>query len=302
MPALIAIMLVALASAWQAHASTGPTVISTRQLTSGADSYHPRWSPDGQTIAFTSLQTGEPQLSIIPAAGGTATLIDTGLSGDMAIGWRPDGDHISFDAYRPDTGRLAIWTVSLTTGEVTRESMGTAPAAQPCWRSDGARLAFLYGLDGGNIWSQAPGGADLQRHTSDPAIDYEPQWSPDGTRLLFTSERTGSSDVWMIDLASNQLTRVTDHPAYDGRAVWSPDGRWIAFTSDRTGRDHVWVVPAQGGTPTSLTTSSEAGGTMADWSPDGRHIAFVASSQIWIMTLDTGLQPRPRSPSRRVHP
>ena len=69
------------------------------QLTNDTnDHYHIKWSPDGQTLAFVSRQTGEPKIWLIPAKGGKPVILETGLSGDHHISWKPDSKFIVFDA------------------------------------------------------------------------------------------------------------------------------------------------------------------------------------------------------------
>ena len=61
----------------------------------------------------------------------------------------------------------------------------------------------------------APDGGDLERVTAGPARDIYPTWSPDGQRLAFASDRSGSWDVHVVDLASGEVTRLTHSPARD---------------------------------------------------------------------------------------
>ncbi len=266
-----------------------PTVISNQALTSVEQGgYHPRWSPDGHTIAFTAQRNNEPQLFTIPAEGGQEYHVETGLSGDHALTWLPDGEHISFDAYVPSTGRLAIWKVNINSGAVSRLTSGSAPSVEPAWSRDGSRFAYFLGGTGADIWSEAADGGDRQRHTSHPAFDWRPHWSSDGIRLLFTSERSGNADIWAVDITSGELAQITTHPAFDSRAVWSPDDRWIAFTSERSGERNIWIVSTENSSssvPVRLTTDSEGGGVMPDWSPEGDQLAYVANGRIRVMTL-----------------
>ena len=46
---------------------------------------------------------------------------------------------------------------------------------------------------------------------------------------MFASDRSGSSDLWVVDADGSNLHRLTDGPADDGQAWWSPDGKRIAF-------------------------------------------------------------------------
>lgn len=61
--------------------------------------------------------------------------------------------------------------------------------------------------------------------------DSRPRWSPDGSRILFQSDRGGTSQLWTVPTAGGTPTRLTDVATGAEDAVWSPDGTRIAFVS-----------------------------------------------------------------------
>lgn len=60
--------------------------------------------------------------------------------------------------------------------------------------------------------------------TDHAADDRQPAWSPDGSTTAFVSDRDGSDDIDLLDVASGRVTRLTDHPTPDRMPAWSPDG------------------------------------------------------------------------------
>ncbi|MBB30347.1 MAG: hypothetical protein CME25_15760 [Gemmatimonadetes bacterium] len=80
--------------------------------------------------------------------------------------------------------------------------------ARPQISPDGTRVLFQVSRPdresnkvGTNIYLlELDGGAPRQLTHSDKR-DNSPQWSPDGTRLSFTSNRSGKSQIWILDLA-----------------------------------------------------------------------------------------------------
>ena len=54
--------------------------------------------------------------------------------------------------------------------------------------------------------------ATPQRATGAPANDSSPRWAPDGHTLYFLSNRSGTSQVWRLDLPALAAQRVTDYP------------------------------------------------------------------------------------------
>ena len=68
-----------------------------------AHDFHPRWSPDGQSIAFASLRGGEAGIWIMHLTDMVVSGIPTERTGDMYLDWSPDGGILAFDAKEPST-------------------------------------------------------------------------------------------------------------------------------------------------------------------------------------------------------
>ena len=93
------------------------------------------------------------------------------------------------------------------------------------------------------------------------------------SQIVFTSERDGNSEIYMIDANGKSIKRLTHHPMADGQAVWSPDGTRIAFASNRNeGNVQIFIMDSNGRNPTRLTNG--VWDRYPAWSPDGRKIAF----------------------------
>jgi dipeptidyl aminopeptidase/acylaminoacyl peptidase len=142
-----------------------------RQITKDpANDYHVKWSADGRTLAFASQRSGESKIWLIPADGGEAALLETGLSGDHHISWAPDGQLITFDARWKE--RPSIFTISLADGETKRLSPEGAVDFQPAWSPDGSRIAFASLRSGeADIWLMPAGGGPATPLTADDASD-----------------------------------------------------------------------------------------------------------------------------------
>lgn len=58
-----------------------------------------------------------------------------------------------------------------------------------------------------------------------------PQWSPDDSRLAFLSNKSGSNQIWILDVASGDVARATDRPYGIASYEWSPDGQHFVMVS-----------------------------------------------------------------------
>jgi len=72
-------------------------------------------------------------------------------------------------------------------------------------------------------------GSNVQRLTKSPGMDIRPAWSPDGKRIVFTSNRDGNYEIYMMSADGSSVRRVTNHPEKDDYATWHPDGKRILF-------------------------------------------------------------------------
>ncbi len=91
------------------------------------------------------------------------------------------------------------------------------------------------------VWYNRDG---AQVGTVGVAADYNfPRLSPDGRQLAVSirEQRTGTTDVWLFDLATGMQSRFTFDPGAEDFPVWSTDGRQIAFSADRGAPPYVHV-------------------------------------------------------------
>ena len=71
-----------------------------------------------------------------------------------------------------------------------------------------------------------------RRVTSGEKRDSDPKFSPDGRKLAFLSNRGGSSQIWLLDLAGGDPVQATTFPTEVNGYTWSPDGGWFIVASD----------------------------------------------------------------------
>jgi TolB protein len=122
-------------------------------------------------------------------------------------------------------------------------------------------------------------GSNLVRITRHPGIDATPTWSPSGNQIAFTSDRSGSPQIYIAEADGlGQPRRITTGESWADRATWAPAPfNEIAYAA-RTGPGYdikVYDV-ANGGEP-RLITHGEGSNESPAYSPTGRHLAFASS-------------------------
>ncbi len=111
------------------------------------------------------------------------------------------------------------------------------------------------------------------------------------SRIAFVSDRTGNSELWMMDWNGTNQTQLTKHNSIALAPAWSPNGRHIAFTSFLRGQPALFLLtPSEG----YLKLLWDRGGVNSSpaFSPDGREIAFASAIEgnvdIWIIATEGG--------------
>ncbi len=141
-------------------------------------------------------------------------------------------------------------------------------------------------------------GSEPRRLTADAGLDYNAAISPDGRWVVFTSERSGSPDLYVLDLHDDAGPRLlVGGPAMEDAAAISPDGRRLLFVSTRDGNADIFQMPFRPDDPHAAgearnLTSHAAGDYNPAFSPDGTRILF-SSSRDTASATSTGASPGP---------
>ncbi|MEV4786654.1 S41 family peptidase [Streptomyces tuirus] len=257
---------------------------------------HPRFSPDGRHLAYTSWRSLVPEVHVVPVDGGPGRQVSHWGSADTRVcGWTPDGEILAVAshgepfsyftwAYKVapagDPGRKLPWgpvsDIQVADVDGERRSLlltGTPPHEPAYWKRYrggamgrlwlhgerllegigghlhspmfvGGRIAFLSDHEGvGNLYSCAPDGSGLRRHTDHDAF-YARHAASDGTRVVYQC----AGDLWIVDdLSPDSVPRRLDVRLSGARAGRRPyqvaASRHVdGLSVDETGRASAVVV------------------------------------------------------------
>ncbi len=108
--------------------------------------------------------------------------------------------------------------------------------------------------------------------SSTPSVTPTP---PGVGRILYTSEKDGDFEIYLMDESGVELAKLTDNDADEFSPKFSPDGRRIAFVSDRDGDAEIFVIDIDGRNEVQLT-SNDVEDHNPVWSPDGKMLIFYS--------------------------
>ncbi len=275
----------------------------TRPLTQGKhiDSL-PRWSADGEYLAFISDREKVAALYVMPMSGGEPRRL-TDRDGNVSdFDWSPDSRRLAY-SYQPLNEREKLER------DEKHDQVKKLPQFKHYTR-------LFHKLDGVGWWNglythvyviPASGGAAKQLSSGD-YDDREPRFSPDGRSISYLSNRLPdadlkleNTDIYVVPVGGGKARQVkTTLGACSGHS-WSPDGAWIAYVGNPAVpgqswkyRDALWLIAARGGRPRELTRNIDnncqnetlgdvAGNAFAAippiWSKDSQRVFFVVSEQ-----------------------
>lgn len=270
----------------------------TNPISPPDEHWFPRWSPDGEFIAYYSLRK-DAGLFVVPASGGTPRQLTDGEF-DLWPSWSPDCKTLFFISNR--SGLAQIFSVSIENGEpkqLTEESdlYNYAPQWMP------GRNLLVYTASG-KIRTLDPTKGDMdtipfrasltlscesykRTHTKIPSPGerlpvrgiYRPTPSPDGNRIAFAA----LGDIW-VRHEDGRFEQLTSGPADDCDPAWSPNRESIGFVSNRNGDYQVYVVNVKDHKLIQLTDISGDAETPL-WFPSGESIVFTHNPRPHLKTV-----------------
>ena len=181
-----------------------------RQITDNdTDDWPGNWSPDGTRMLLISFGDGDSEIFIVNADGSNPIQLTHNDAEEWNASWSPEGTRIAFESDRD--GDTEIFVMNADGTGVRQLTHNDAQDWAPLWSPDGTRIAFdsdLYGADHGD--GSAYGAADVlimnadgsgvRRLTNHDAYDSGGFWSPDGTQIVFSSDRYGDMEIFVIDV------------------------------------------------------------------------------------------------------
>jgi TolB protein len=192
----------------------------------------PAFSPDGTEIAF-ALRTprGDTDVFISKLDGSGRHNITNNPAIDQAPTWAPSGRQIAFVSDRLQTGTGQTFICDADGSNVRAIAKEGGDADSPAWSPDGKWLAFHWKprlSTGYDIFLAEVSSGRIRQLTNNGGSNESPSWAPDGRHLVFQSNRTGTTQLYIMLLDGSELRMITRQgnntsPAWGGYVRKEPE-------------------------------------------------------------------------------
>ncbi|HEV3252309.1 MAG TPA: S9 family peptidase [Puia sp.] len=257
---------------------------NTIQLTKGdKNNSNPKWSPDGNRVAFVSNRDGKNNLYLLPLNGGEAEKITDVKTGVNNFDWSPDGKMIAY---------------IMTDAESDNEEKSKKEKNDWYYYDDSIQQNRLYVLwvnendtAGKRKWKQ------LSRENRN-IISFD--WSPDNKWIAYAHSKSPLanysvySDIAMINVNSGEVRNIANTGAGESDPLFSPDGKYIAYLCSENpvvwgGKNFINIVPAMGGPVKKLASTPNDLTNLLGWSHDGMYVYVGENNKTLFSIYQLGL-------------
>ncbi len=233
---------------------------------------YPRFSPDGNWIAFSSNRVGNYDVYVMPATGGKPRQLTFLSSNDNVVGWSSDGRRIVFESSRGQgvfPSVATLWEISAEGG--MEQPIKTDWGSYGSYSPDGSKLAF----------TRHPGG-----------------WSRKHYRGSY------AADIWVMDVAAKKFTKLGNED-YKGNLLWPMYGNngEIYFVSNELPNEknikfggpevmksvnNIWKMSDKGGKAVQITHHTDGNLFFPSISADGKTIVYEDNFGLWKLDTASG--------------
>lgn len=218
------------------------------------------FSPDGKSIIFQAVPKKEGigesdyQIYTLELGSKSPRMVSTGKGACTCSFYRPDGKKILFASSHLDP--------DLDKPKPPKKERGYN------WDFNEYMDVFEGDLDGSN----------LKRLTDAKGYDAEGSYSADGKQIVFTSQRDGDLEIYVMNADGSSPRRLTNAPGYDGGPFFSPDGKRIIYRGDHRndGKQNLQIrmVNADGSNDRAIT-DNPIFNWCPYWTPSGKGFIFT---------------------------
>jgi Tol biopolymer transport system component len=265
-------------------------------------------SPDSRSVAYAWMGVTY-DLQVVGLDGSKPRVLRAGRDGvvnQFPLAWSPDSRHLLAEFMKTD-GTRDMMLVAVADGSAKLlKAVGNDLSPGGVFSPDGRYVAWAT-KEGISLFELQAGTESLL--IPDQSNHSVLGWAPDGKYIMFSSERSGSADAWLIEMVGG---KAQGEPIFVKKNWGSkPMGFTQSGAFYYSVNNNVWGVQIyefdpDGGKVVSPPQSAFRHGNMRtpDWSPDGRLLAGVVAGEpsqaVIIRSMDTGEERELRVGERKI--
>jgi TolB protein len=216
----------------------------------------PSWSPDGSSLAYVSFEQRLPSMYVQTLKTGDRRVVSAHAGVNQAPAWSPDGTKLALVLSTRD-GNLDIYTLDLTTQQLSRITDDPGIDTEPQWSKDGQSIYFTSDRAGGpQIYKVGIKPGDKPRRlTFQGSYNARARISPDETQLAFVTQEDGGYRIATLDLRGRGDVQVLTKGHFDVSPSYAPNGAVLIYATRDKGRGVLALVSADGRVQQRLVSS-----------------------------------------------
>ena len=241
-------------------------------------------SPDGSQVVYSIRywrnDSTQYDVAVVSTLGGSSKKI---VERGSDARWQPDGKRIGYLRDKnggSQTGKAELWTIKPDGSDNRCELVDSVSiiAEGFCWSPDGQSICWIRNFNNeyNNLVVYSLSSRETCLVTFDKEDIRDVCWALND-QILFSSNRSGNRNIWMVPASGGIITQITKGVGPDNSIQISRDGSRLLYRQSQY-IGHIWIAGIDGSNPHQITFD-DAYIFIAVFTPDGKEVLFPITSK-----------------------